>query len=44
MDGTGLMFEGCDPGKAVYGKVDALGRILEAQGTVEILNGYVSLP
>ena len=44
MDGTGLMFEGCDPDKAVYGKVDALGRILEAQGGVEILNGYVSLP
>ncbi len=44
MDGTGLMFEGCDPGKAVYGKVDALGRILEAQGSVEIINGYVSLP
>ena len=42
-DGTGIMWENCDPDHGIYGEVDNLGRILKAYGEVEIKDGRLKL-
>lgn len=41
-DGTGIQWNGSDPGNATYGKIDSDGCIVDSEGYIQIRNGQYS--